>query len=286
MKPLEKEAAASIHIRKKCWYSLDSVLHRSKLIRVLLWTRLIFLLDLLIWLYTIVLGTCSLISSLFDRGGRIQHGFARLWSWLILKTALSPTRVVGLERLHPGRTYVFAVNHVSALDIPMLYVYVPRQFRIIAKRELFRYPFLGWHLRRSGQLSIDLNNPRSSVRSLKRAVESLRAEMPLVVFPEGGRSRNGQIQPFMNGAFYFAVKAGVDVVPMALVGTYEVLPMNTFTIRPGPMELAVGEPIATAGYGLHDLDALASRVQQAIEDLYYSRSRVPDPRANPARAGG
>ncbi len=259
---------------------------KSKLIRALGWTRLIYVLDLLIWSYTIVLGTLSLLSSLFDRSGRVQHRFARLWSWLILKTTLSPTRVAGMERLDPARTYVFAANHVSALDIPMLYVYVPRQFRIIAKRELFRYPFLGWHLRRSGQLSIDVENPRSSVRSLKRAVESLRAGMPLVVFPEGGRSRTGQVQPFMKGAFYIALKAGVDIVPMALTGTYEVLPMNTFTIRPGPMELVVGEPIAAAGYGLHDLDTLAARVQQEIEDLYYSRSQVPDPRANPAKAGG
>ncbi len=259
---------------------------KSKLVRALAWTRLIYLLDLLIWFYTIVLGTLSLVSSLLDPGGRMQHGFARFWSWLILKTTLSPTRAVGMERLDPARTYVFACNHASALDIPMLYVYVPRQFRIIAKRELFRYPFLGWHLRRSGQLSIDLDNPRSSVRSLKRAVESLRAGMPLVVFPEGGRSRTGQVQPFMNGAFYVATKAGVDIVPMALVGTYEVLPMNTFTINPGPMELVVGEPISTRGYGLQDLDVLAGRVRQEIEDLYDSRSPVPDPRGNPARAGG
>ena len=136
------------------------------------WVRSIFLLDPLIYLYTMVLGLLSLLSSIFDRSGSVQHGFARLWSWLILKTTLSPTRVAGLERLDRSRTYVFACNHVSALDIPLLYVYLPFQFRIIAKRELFRYPFLGWHLRRSGQLPIELENTRSSVRSLKRAVES------------------------------------------------------------------------------------------------------------------
>jgi 1-acyl-sn-glycerol-3-phosphate acyltransferase len=243
------------------------------------WVRSIFLLDPLIYLYTMVLGLLSLLSSIFDRSGSVQHGFARLWSWLILKTTLSPTRVAGLERLDRSRTYVFACNHVSALDIPLLYVYLPFQFRIIAKRELFRYPFLGWHLRRSGQLPIELENTRSSVRSLKRAVESLRSGMPLVVFPEGGRSRTGQIQPFLKGAFYIAIKAGVDVVPMALAGTYEVLPMNTFHIKPGPMELVIGDPIPTSGYSLHDIDALAARVQEAVEKLYYSRSRVPDPRA-------
>jgi len=236
------------------------------------------LLDPLIWLYTVILGTLSLLSSLVDRSGRIQHGFARLWSWLILHTIFSPVQVTGRERLNTARPHVFAANHISALDIPILYVHLPFPFRIIAKKELFRYPFLGWHLRRSGQIPIDRDSARASMRSLNRAVNSLRAGMPLVVFPEGGRSASGQVQPFMSGAFYTAIKAGVDIVPLAIVGSYEVLPMESFHIRPGRMELIVGEPISTAGCELRDMDALAARVQQAIEDMYYSRARVPDPR--------
>ncbi len=253
--------------------------NRSKDGHALSWVRSIFILDPLIYLYTIVLGALSLTSSLFDRGGRIQHQFARLWSWLILKTTLSPASVDGLDQLDRSRTYVFAANHVSALDIPMLYVFLPFQFRIMAKRELFRYPFLGWHLRRSGQLPIDRDNALASMRSLNRAVESLRRRMPLVIFPEGGRSASGQVQPFMSGAFYIAIKAKVDVVPMALVGTYEVLRMNTFHIRPGPMQLVLGEPIPTSGYSLRDMDKLTARVQQAVEELYYSRSSIRDPHA-------
>ena len=155
----------------------------------------------------------------------------------------------------------------------------------MAKKELFRYPFMGWHLRRSGQIPVDAASAMASMRSLMRAVRSLQGGMPLVVFPEGGRSPSGQVQPFMGGAFYIAIKAGVDVVPMAIVGSYEVLPMNCFHIRPGPMELAVGEPISTAGYSLRDMDVLAARVRKAIEELYYARSRVPDPRVS-ARGNG
>ena len=117
------------------------------------------------------------------------------------------------------------------------------------------------------------------MRSLMKAVKSLQSGMPLVVFPEGGRSPNGQILQFMSGSFYIAIKAGVDVVPMALVGTYEVLKMNSYHIRPGPMELIVGDPISTFEYGLRDMDVLAARVQTVIEDMYYARSRVADPRA-------
>jgi len=250
------------------------------------WIRSIFLLDPLIYVFTIILGTLSLLCSLFDRSGRVQHGFARLWSWLILKTILSPVTVSGMENVDPSRAQVFACNHISAMDIPMLYVHLPFQFRIIAKKELFRYPFMGWHLRRSGQIAIDRDSALASMRSLAAAVKTLQAGMPLVVFPEGGRSATGQIQPFMSGAFYVAIKAGVDIVPMAVVGTYEVLPMNSFHIMPHPLELLIGTPIPAAGYGLRDMDVLAAKVQQAVEDLYYSRSRVPDPRRASAVTSG
>lgn len=108
--------------------------------------------------------------------------------------------------------------------------------------------------------------------------------MPLVIFPEGGRSANGQIQPFLSGAFYIAIKAKVDIIPLALVGTYEILPMNTFHIRPRPIKLLVGEPIATAGYSIRDMDALCQRVQHAVEELYYRNTHIEDPRTAAAGA--
>jgi len=250
----------------------------SKFRNGLSWVRSILFFDPLIYLYTIVLGILSLLSSFIDRDGRIQHGFARLWSRLILHTIFCPVKVEGLDRIDTSRPHVYAVNHISALDIPIVYEHLPFQFRIMAKKELFRYPFMGWHLRRSGQIPVDASSAAASMRSLMKAVKSLQSGMPLVVFPEGGRSPNGQILPFMSGAFYIAIKAGVDVVPMALIGTYEVLKMNSYHIRPGPMELIFGEPISTDGYGLRDMDVLAARVQKAIEDLYYARSQVADPR--------
>jgi 1-acyl-sn-glycerol-3-phosphate acyltransferase len=256
----------------------------AKIWNALSWARSILIFDLLIYLYTFVLGTLSLLSSVFDRDGHIQHGFARLWSWLILRTILCPVRVKGMERFDHAHTHVFAANHISALDIPLLYLYLPFQFRIMAKKELFRYPFMGWHLRRSGQIPVDSASATASMRSLGRAVQSLKSGMPLVVFPEGGRSASGQIQPFMSGAFYIAIKAGVDIVPLAIVGSYEVLPMSSFHIRRGPMQLVIGESISTAGYGLRDMDVLAARVQKAVEDLYYAHSKVPDPRVADASA--
>ncbi len=237
-----------------------------------------FFFDPLIYVYTVVLGTMSLTWSLWDRDGRMQHGFARVWSWLILHTIGSPAQVSGMGKIDLSRPHVFVANHSSALDIPVLYTSIPRQFRIVAKEELFKYPFMGWHLRRSGQVPIAPGAKLASMRSLLRAVPGLQAGMPLVVFPEGGRSADGRIQPFMSGAAYIAIKAQVDIVPMAIVGTYEALPMNHFHIRPGKIELVAGEPIPTAGLTLHDAERLTEQVQQAVEGLFYERSRISDPR--------
>ena len=226
--------------------------------------------DPLIWFYTIALGSLSLLASFFDKDGRIQHGFARLWSRMILGTVGAKVELKGMENIDTGRAYIYAVNHLSALDIPILYSYLPFQFRILAKKELFRYPFMGWHLRRSGQIPVDQQNIRSTVRSISRAVDSLHGNMPIVIFPEGGRSVDGELQAFMSGAFYLAIKAQVDVVPMAISGTFEMLPINSFHIRPGPLYLRIGKPISTAGMNVRSLDQLAQTTRAAILELLNS----------------
>jgi 1-acyl-sn-glycerol-3-phosphate acyltransferase len=225
--------------------------------------------DLLIWLYTVVLGIVSIPVSLFGEKSRILHGFARFWSWLIMKTILSPVKVTGLNKIDTSKAHVYAVTHASALDIPVLYVNLPFEFRILFKKELLSYPIVGWHLRRSGQVCIDQQKPTRSIAHIRSAVKSLQAGMPLVIFPEGGRTPDGEIKPFMPGAFYLAIKAQVDIVPIALVGTYELLPMNTYHIKSRPLEMRVGEPISTAGYSLREMEALSEKVHLAMENLYY-----------------
>ena len=230
--------------------------------------RSYFIFDPLIWLITVILGIVSIPVSLFGEKGRILHGFARFWSQLIMKIVASPTKVTGLDKIDTSRPHVYAVNHASALDIPVLYVNLPFQFHIAFKKELLSYPIVGWHLKRSGQICIDQQNPAGSIGSIRSALKSLKSGMPLVIFPEGGRTPDGQVKPFLPGAFFLATKAQVDIVPLALVGTYELLPMNTYHIKCRPLEMRVGRPISTAGYAVRDMEALSRRVQQAVQDLY------------------
>jgi len=229
--------------------------------------RSYLILDPLIWAYTLILGTISLVCSLFERSGRIQHKLARLWSWLIMKTALSPVTVTGGERLEGSKPRVYAVNHASALDIPILYVHLPFQFRIVFKSELLTYPFVGWHLKRSGQICINQQNPSASIGAIKSALRSLRSGMPLVIFPEGGRCRDGQLQPFLPGAFFLAIKAHAEIVPITLMGTYDLLPMNTYHIQCQPLQMRVGEPVSTEGLTLRDTETVSARVRTAMQEL-------------------
>src|SRR5260370_17311191 len=130
------------------------------------------------------------------------------------------------------------------------------------------------HLRLPGQIPVDPENPRGSIRSLTRAVAPIRDNMPLVVFPEGGRSEDGRLQPFMGGAFFAAIKAQVEVVPMAIVGTYEILKMNTWHIKPRPVRLILGEPIATPGFNVPDTEYVSNTSPETLASLY-GNSSVP-----------
>ena len=227
------------------------------------------IIDPLIWLYTLVLGLLALPGGLFDRSGRRLHWFSYVWSWLIMKTIFSPVTVTGLDKIDTSKPHVYAANHASALDIPVVYVNLPFQFRIAFKKELLSYPVVGWQLKRSGQVCIDQQNPSHSISSIRAALKGLKAGLPLVIFPEGGRTPDGKIKPFLPGAFFLAIKAQVDIVPVALVGTYELLPMDTYHIKCRPLEMRVGQPISTTGLTVRDLEALSAKVQKALEDLYY-----------------
>ncbi|PYV15608.1 MAG: 1-acyl-sn-glycerol-3-phosphate acyltransferase [Acidobacteria bacterium] len=226
----------------------------------------------LIYFYTAACGTASLAGSIFDGSGRWQHGCARFWSWLILKTGRIRVRVEGLENVPRNQSAVFCVNHQSALDIPILFVRLPVRFRFLAKRSLFHLPFLGWHLRRSGHIPVERERPREALKSLDFAGERIRTGTPVVLFPEGHRSRDGQLLPFRRGPFYLAIKAAVPIVPVTLNGTRYVLKPDTYHVRSGHTEMIVHPAIPTAGLTLDSTDELCGRVREQIASRFHPPS--------------
>jgi len=230
----------------------------------------------LIALSTTFFGCISLVCGLWDRSGRQQHAIARVWAQSLLWFSLSPATVIGQERLRPGQPAVYASNHLSYYDTPLLFAKLPFQFRILAKQSLWKIPFIGWYLNRSGQVPVDLTPGRSSIASLSRGVAALKSGMPLLLFPEGGRAQSGSLQPFMAGCAFMAIKAQVPLVPIALVGTYELLPIHTYHLTPRPLLAVIGEPIPTQGLTTRDADALTGRLYQAISTMYHQYAAPGD----------
>jgi 1-acyl-sn-glycerol-3-phosphate acyltransferase len=223
---------------------------------------------------TALFGTLSLTASLFEKDGRIQHKIARIWAATSMRIALSPVTVVGEENLRRYPVAVYASNHLSYMDTPVLFSAVPFQFRILARQSLWKIPFIGWHLNRSGQIPVDTENPRASIGSLSAGVKALKAGMPLIVFPEGGRTKDGRLSTFMSGPAYMAIRARVPLVPMAIVGTYELLPMHTRHFFPQQVKLVVGEPIDTSNYTTRQVEELTKRLKMEIGNLYYAHSHL------------
>jgi 1-acyl-sn-glycerol-3-phosphate acyltransferase len=230
-------------------------------------------------LATALFGALALAVSLFDSTGRRQHRIARAWATTLLTVSGCKITVLGADRLpmqpsrhHPGThrpgPAVYACNHLSYMDTPALFASLRFQFRILAKSQLFKAPFLGWYLRRSGQVAVDSTDTHAGLRSLNVGVKTLRAGLPLVIFPEGSRSPTGKTRDFLSGLAYMAVRAGVPIVPMALIGTYEALPIHVYHITPRPLVLVIGQPIPTDTYSLRQLDELTTQVRAAIEEMY------------------
>src|SRR5215212_6252866 len=222
----------------------------------------------LVALYTVFMGTLSLAFSFFDRRGRLQHWCASTWSRMIARTALLDVRVLGSEHLRAGESYVFLSTHQSWMDIPVMLGYLPSQLRIAAKREVFLIPFLGWHMRRSGQISINRGSTAESVESLRRAARLLVGGVSAFLFPEGTRTRDGSLQPLKKGGFRLAIESGLSVVPVTITGTRRAMPRGSMVLRAGPVEMRLDPPIHTRGLNDADLPALMRQVREAMESHF------------------
>src|SRR6202453_3778706 len=218
-------------------------------------------------LTTAFFGSICLLFSLFDKGGRAQHRIARVWARSSIFFAGCSLKLRGAENLRRNAVAVYASNHTSYMDTPVVFAALPFQFRILAKKELWPIAFIGWYLARSGQIPIDTRNPHATLSSLGVGVKALRSGLPLFVFPEGGRTPDGELQPFLSGAAYLAIRAQVPLVPIALHGVYRLLPMHTRHLYPGPLTLAAGDPIPTTGMSIRQTDELTENLRAAIQQL-------------------
>ncbi len=211
-------------------------------------------------------GALSLLISFFDQGGRKQAWMAKMWARTLLLVSGTRVTVEGMEKLDPNGNYIFAANHRSYMDTPVLLSSLPGQFRFMAKEGLFKIPLMGGHLQRAGHIPVP-QNPREAIKSMSEAGRIIHDNrISVLIFPEGGRTF-GKMDPFQEGAAFIAIKGGITIVPVGLIGTYELLPMHSVHVRPRHVTVRIGDPIDTSGMTIKQRSELTEQLFQQVSTL-------------------
>jgi 1-acyl-sn-glycerol-3-phosphate acyltransferase len=231
-----------------------------------------FLRALLVIPFALLLTLFTSVMTLFwtlvlRRDAASVQGFAAWWARSICTAAGVAVSVSGTGKLDSGKPYIFAANHQSQFDIFALQGFLGVDFRWMAKKELFQVPIWGPAMRKAGYIPVDRSRGRQALKSLGKAALKIAAGTSVIIFPEGTRTKDGIMQDFKAGAMVLAIKSGVDIVPVAIKGTYEILPKGKLLMNPGNVTISVGKPIATKNRTSKDKHALAKILQKEVAAL-------------------
>lgn len=220
---------------------------------------------------TIVHAGAAVIAGVFrvrNRRGGIYDWADIDWAHDVLTAAGTPVQAEGLERIPRDQPLIYASNHSSMFDIWALLATLPGSVRFVAKQELFKIPLLGGAMRAAGHIAIDRAARKKAFAAYDEAARTIqRGVSSIVVFPEGTRSRTGELLPFKNAPFGLAIAAQVPIVPVYVHHTFEILPKGAWRLRPRPIQLLVGAPIPTAGLRPGDRERLRDDVRAAMVAL-------------------
>jgi 1-acyl-sn-glycerol-3-phosphate acyltransferase len=229
-----------------------------------------------LWVYAV-----GLVATLFNAGNVVLRTYlwrrdihracdnsARRWAKAILWAAKVRVELQGLENLHTDRPQIIVSNHQSWFDVFVLAAHLPVRYRFVAKQELGKIPIFGPAWRSCGHVSVDRGNKEAAVEALDQAWREVREDrLTMILFPEGTRSLDGRLQPFKKGAFVLAVQGQVPIVPMAVVGSREIMAKGATRIRPGTVTVRIGTPISTEGSTIRDRNQLLQASWDAIHAL-------------------
>ena len=223
------------------------------------------LLNAFLVIYSILFCLWGIAISIRDPKGRRVHAYCAVpWSKSILWVCGVKIRVLGLENLDAAVPRIYMVNHQSYFDIFALLANLPVQFKFVVKEELMKIPFLGAAMRKAKYVGIERDDPRKAVKSMNEAADRFREGASILIFPEGTRSEDGQLQPFKPGGFHLALKAKGDIVPVSIVGTHRIVPKGSLRVQKGKATMVIGKPILIKDYSKKTMDQLMERVHEAM----------------------
>ena len=215
--------------------------------------------------HSILFSLLAILMSFFDRSGKLGHFYCDVpWAKVILWIFGVTVNVKGSENVDSEVPRVYVTNHQSYFDIFALFAYLPVNFRFVLKQELMKIPLFGFAIKSAGHVALDRTDPRKAVKSMDEAAEKMKRGISMLIFPEGTRSKDGRLQPFKNGGFRLALKAGSDIVPVAIINSRHIMPKGSLRINKGAFGLNIGKPISIEDYSKKDVDRLMKVVRDAI----------------------
>ena len=191
----------------------------------------------------------------------------RLWAKIILKASFIEFKIEGEENIKSNSHYFFAANHESEFDIPLVFAAIKLQMVAISKIELKNIPFLGWAMQAAGHIFVNRKNHVSALKSMEKARESM-SQNPrsVIIFPEGTRSKDGQILPFKKGGLILAMNLKMEVVPLGIIGTRTLI-QNKFSSKNDTLKLIIGKPIKTSSLNYVDRNTFVKSVRSEVVKL-------------------
>jgi len=217
---------------------------------------------------TVFMSGCAVAFAFFTPNENRIHRVAKIWAKMLLFLTNTRVEIIGVENILMGKPQIFMANHQSDFDILVVLAHLPGQFRWIVKKELFNIPLFGAAMRNAGYIEIDRQSHEKAMMSLEEAARKIRAGKSIMSFPEGTRSKDENIKPFKKGMFYLAIKSGVPIVPISIIGAREIMPKRSLQITPGQITMVIDRPIDVSGYSVENRQELIDRVRNIITRNY------------------
>tara|TARA_X000001036_G_scaffold136236_1_gene129014 strand:- start:3482 stop:4201 length:720 start_codon:yes stop_codon:yes gene_type:complete len=225
-----------------------------------------FIINVVFW--TFVLGTLAILLGFIDRKGKLISYGIRLWSKILIFFSGVKIKIIGLDNLEKNKNYIFASNHESNFDIPLIFSSLNYHLVSIAKKELKKIPIFGWAMKSGQHIFIDRFNKMNALKSLKLAKKSINSNpRSIIIFPEGTRSFDGKIQQFKKGGISIAYDLDMDVVPIAVCGTRNVLKRGSIFIKPFSIELRIGKPLNIKSWKNKKKEDFANYIHEKVVQM-------------------